>query len=87
MTKADAAVIKKSLKTALKQYRTMTATIRSKLNTLGFTVEPGRKHIKIYYGTDRSRWALIASTASDVRAGIGVATHVFRILIAPQISR
>lgn len=86
MTKSDAKIIKQSLKRILKQYRTMTAAIRIKLNALGFSMVLGGKHIKIYYGTDRSHWALIASTASDVKAGIIVATRVFRTLIVPQIS-
>lgn len=86
MTKSDAKVLKESLKKILRQYRTMTSTIKSKLNALGFSIELAGKHIKIYYKNDRSHWALIASTSSDVKAGITVATHVFRTLIVPQIS-
>lgn len=83
---SDAKIIKKELKSTLRQYRTMTATIRSKLNALGFSIQNTGKHIKIYYGNDRSHWALIASTASDVKDGIIAATRVFRLLIAPRIS-
>ncbi len=86
MTKSAAKLIKSELKRILRQYRVMTVAIRSKLNALGFSIKLAGKHIKIYYGSDRSHWALIASTASDVKAGITVATRVFKTLIVPQIS-
>ena len=85
MTKSAAMLIKSELKRILRQYRVMTFAIRSKLNALGFSIKQAGKHIKIYYGNDESHWALIASTASDVKAGITVATRVFRTLIVPQI--
>lgn len=86
MTQNDAKRLGNEVKQILKQYRTMTAAIRKKLNALGFQFKITRKHIKIYYGNNESHWALIAKTASDVNAGINTARQIFRELIIPQIS-
>lgn len=86
MTKSDAMLMKTELKRILRPYRVMTAVIKRKLNALGFSVKPAGKHIKIYYGNDKNHWVLIASTASDVKAGINTVREIFQILIVPQIS-
>lgn len=86
ITLKEAKKLEKALKQVLRQYRTMTATIKRRLNALGFQLRITRKHIKIYYQNDKSHWALIAKTASDVKAGINVSRQIFRELIAPQIS-
>lgn len=86
MTQNEAKKLENAVKRILKPYRTMTATINRRLTALGFQLKIARKHIKIYYQNDKSHWALIAKTASDVKAGINVSRQIFRELIVPQIS-
>lgn len=85
MDQSEAKFVKEELKKILKQYRVMTAAIKSKLNALGFTVQMAGKHFKIYYKDDWSHCAVISSTSSDVKAGTNVALQVFRALIAPRV--
>lgn len=86
MTQNEAKKLENAVKRILKPFRTMTATIKRRLTALGFQLKITRKHIKIYYQNDKSHWALIAKTASDVKAGINVSRQIFRELIVPQIS-
>lgn len=75
--------LKKKLKDVFRGYRTMTATIRSHLKMLGFTIQNTGKHLKVYFRNDFHHSAVIAKTASDVKAGINNAEKIYRHLVLP----
>ena len=56
------------------------STIRS-LNKLGFQVEKGRKHCRIYRGNDTSHCFFISTTASDRKTGANAASMIYRYLV------
>ena len=68
---------KQELKNALTGYRHVNAATRKRLRALGFTVEIGRKHTKIRYG---SRLRAIPTSPSDNRSGLNTALDLIRMV-------
>ena len=64
------------LKELLRGYRHMDRSIRQGLYELGFRVEVGRKHIKIYYGNNQARPFIASVSASDRRSGLNMARQL-----------
>lgn len=58
-------------------------TIRS-LNKLGFQVEKGRKHCRIYREGNTSHCFFISTTASDRKTGANAASMLYRYLVKGQ---
>lgn len=81
MTSKD---LHQTLKALLAGYRHMTASLKRRLNDLGFQVVAGRKHIKIYWRFNRSRCCVISKTASDYKAGRNMASRLYQLAIAGQ---
>ena len=67
------------LKELLRGYRHMNRAIRQGLYELGFRVEVGRKHIKIYYGNDIARPFIASVSASDRRSGLNMAQQLSNV--------
>lgn len=69
------------LKTALKGYRTLDASLKSLLESLGFEISKEGKHYKwTYYGDHR--YVITASTtASSQRTGIEIASDIDNLLL------
>lgn len=74
----------RKLKALLAGYRHMTASLKRRLNDLGFQVVAGRKHLKIYWQFNRSRCCVISKTASDYKAGRNMASKLYHLAIVGQ---
>lgn len=68
-----------TLKRLLYGYRRMTSGLRRHLTKLGFTIITGRKHLKIYWGTNWSRCCVVSKTASDCKSGKNIAAELYRM--------
>lgn len=73
MSSTDIKACKEKLKFLLRGYRHMNSSIKKGLKALGFSVEIGKKHHKIYYGTDHNHPFTISASASDNRSGLNIA--------------
>ena len=66
----------KELKTILRGYVSMEASVRARLQKFGFVIDGAGKHYNlIYYGDNRYAYT-IAKTASDGRAGINASSAI-----------
>ena len=68
------------LKALMRGYRHMTNSLKKGLKRLGFEVETGRTHHKLYYGGDRSHSFTLSVSASDARTGINMAHQLAKAL-------
>lgn len=68
MVQCDGA-LKKSLKAIFRQYKVMNHSLQHQLEALGFTVVRGRRHYRIYYKDDRSRFCCLSCTSGDRKSG------------------
>lgn len=71
---------REQLKSLLRGYRHMTNSLKKGLKRLGFEVETGRTHYKLYYGGDRSRSFTLSVSASDARTGLNMAHQLAKAL-------
>lgn len=71
---------REELKSLLRGYRHMSNGLKKGLRKLGFEVEPGRTHYKVYFGSNRSRSFTLSVSASDYRSGINLAHQMARAL-------
>ena len=72
--------IREQLKDLLRGYRHMTRSIKQGLMKLGFQVETGKTHHKVYYGDDRRYSFTMSASSSDRRAGINMAHQLAKAL-------
>lgn len=63
---------RQQLKNIFKGYRHVTRKLSQQLTQLGFHLENGKNHYKIYYGEDRHHAVSISKTSSDYRAGMRI---------------
>lgn len=67
-----------SVKILLKDYRTMSGTLRQALMDLGFTITEDGKHYRLtYYGDGRYK-TTVSKTASDHREGKNIASTIIK---------
>ena len=71
--------LKTALSNLLRSYTAMTHSLRKKLKVLGFTVENGGKHYKVYYGGETAIYCTMSKTPSDWRTGRKLAGELLRI--------
>ena len=76
----EAKAIRQQLKILFKGYRHITKKIRKGLHSLGFILENGKTHYKIYYGNEHSHAVTISKTASDWRTGLNICAQLVNIL-------
>ena len=81
MTMQEKHDFRESIKSLFRNNRCMTAKVCRQLEKLGFTIEKGRKHFKLYYGADRNHPYIVSSTPSDYRSGLNTA-----LLLASAVS-
>ena len=77
--------IREELKVILGQYRILNASIRQRLEALGFTFTKRRGHYKVYYMHEHSRFCSMSVTASDRKTGVNTALKLFRYLVIPYL--
>lgn len=82
MKKGDADDIRQQIKRIFKGYSHITKKIRQELSRLGFVLEIGKTHARIYYGIDRGHFVTISKTASDWRTGLNICRQVNALLSA-----
>lgn len=73
---------KVKLKNLLRGYKHMNNRTRQGLEELGFRIETGRTHIKIFYGDDMTHPVTASVSASDWRTGLNMAQQLATILPA-----
>lgn len=73
----NAAKFLEELKSILRGYSKITSGIRRRMKKLGFVLVEGKKHCKVYFGSDVSHPFVMAKTPSDHRAGLNVAMGLF----------
>lgn len=78
---AKAKNIHKELKVIFNGYKHLTKKINKQLANLGFTVEIGKKHIKIYYTGNSKHYVTISKTASDWRTGLNICTQLNDLIL------
>lgn len=84
-TVEDVHQIREELKVILGQYRVLTASIRIRLEAMGFTFTKRKTHYKVYYMNIPSRFCSMSVTASDKRTGILTALKFYRYLVVPYM--
>ena len=68
----------KAVKNLLKDYRTMSGTLRQALMDMGFTITEDGKHYRLtYYGDGRYK-TTVSKTASDHREGKNIASTIIK---------
>lgn len=72
---------RKELKVIFKGYKHLTKKINKQLANLGFTVEIGKTHIKIYYNGNSKHYVTISKTASDWRTGLNICTQLNALIL------
>ena len=72
--------IKRKAKQILSKYKRMDAAIEKKLKGLGFSIESGRKHYKLYYNGNKKQFAVISKSPSDVKGSRNVASIVCKMV-------
>lgn len=72
------------LKAILRGYRHMSSSLKKRLKKLGFKVEPGKSHFKVYYEGDRSHTFTMSVSASDHRSGLNMAHQLARAFRAER---
>ena len=68
--------LREELKRIFKGYKHLTNKISRQLNHLGFKIEIGKTHIKIYYKDNNSKYVTFSKTASDWRTGLNLCTQL-----------
>ena len=72
---------KDAVKKLLKDYKTMSGTLRQQLTDLGIEIKEDGKHYKfIYYGDERYK-TTVAKTGSDHRGGKNIAATIARDML------
>lgn len=71
---------RQQLKVIFKGYRHLTRKLRQQLTYLGFSLENGKTHYKIYYGEDHQHAVIISKTASDYRAGMNICRQLYNLV-------
>ncbi|MEF2945934.1 MAG: hypothetical protein U0O40_20640 [Phocaeicola dorei] len=67
-----------TIKILLRDYRTMSGTLRQALMDLGFTITEDGKHYRLtYYGDGRYK-TTVSKTASDHREGKNIASTIIK---------
>lgn len=61
--------LKESLKSIFRGYTVMNRGLQHQLEALGFTVVRGKRHYRIYYQNDFTRFCCLSCTAGDRKAG------------------
>ncbi|WP_298588916.1 hypothetical protein [uncultured Selenomonas sp.] len=82
MARKNAENIRQQLKRTFKGYTRITRKIRQELSGMGFVLEIGKTHAKVYYGVDRSHFVTISKTASDWRTGLNICSQINALLSA-----
>ena len=70
------------LKNIFKGYRHLTRKLNRRLAQLGFKLENGKTHYKIYYGEDHQHAVIISKTSSDYRAGMNICRQLYTLVPA-----
>lgn len=70
------------LKNMFKGYRHLTRKLNRQLAQLGFKLENGKTHYKIYYGEDRQHAVIISKTSSDYRVGMNICRQLYTLVPA-----
>lgn len=73
--------LRQSLKVILRQYKVMNAGIRRQLEALGFTVEKGKRHYRLYYKDDRKHFCCLSASSSDRRSGANAVSIICNQLL------
>lgn len=73
--------IREELKVIFKGYKHLTKKINKQLAHLGFNVEIGKTHIKIYYKNNNKHYVTISKTASDWRTGLNICTQLNALIL------
>lgn len=61
--------LRQALKVVLRQYKVMNTGVRRQLEALGFRVEKGKRHYRLYYKNDTKHYCCLSASSSDWRAG------------------
>lgn len=75
---------RQQLKTIFKGYRHVTRKLIQQLTQLGFHLENGKHHYKIYYGDDHHHAVSISKTSSDYRAGMRICHDLCTLIPTPD---
>ena len=67
------------LKKLFRDYHMMTTSIRQGLNHLGFSVEGGKTHYKVFF-KDNPHPIVISKTASDCRSGLNFVRYAMTVV-------
>ena len=70
------------LKNMFKGYRHLTRKLNRQLAQLGFKLETGKTHYKIYYGEDHQHAVIISKTSSDYRVGMNICRQLYTLVPA-----
>ncbi|WP_302359324.1 hypothetical protein [uncultured Mitsuokella sp.] len=65
-----------------KGYRHLTRKLNRQLAQLGFKLENGKTHYKIYYGEDHQHAVIISKTSSDYRVGMNICRQLYTLVPA-----
>lgn len=76
----DGEAIREQIKSLLRDYRSMSAKIRSTLEELGFEISDDGKHIKIVFQGDDRYTFTMPKSGSDYRGGLNLASDISRLL-------
>lgn len=71
--------LKEELKSLFRGYKHFTKKICHRLEELGFHMEAGKTHVKIYYGQCRSKFVTSSKTPSDHRAGLNLCSQLWAL--------
>ena len=69
------------LKSTLKGYKNVSATMKKLFAELGFVVTEEGKHYKLTYYGDGRYWTTVAKTPSDNRTGMNQAMHIIKHML------
>lgn len=69
------------LKSTLKGYKNVSATMKKLFADLGFVVTEEGKHYKLTYYGDGRYWTTVAKTPSDNRTGMNQAMHIIKHML------
>ena len=72
---------KEDLKKLLKGYSTLTGSLRSGLEELGFSITGDGKHYKLIYQNDNRYSATMSKTSSDIRAGNNLSAQISKDIL------
>ena len=70
------------LKNMFKGYRHLTRKLNRQLAQLGFKLENGKTHYKIYDGEDHQHAVIISKTSSDYRVGMNICRQLYTLVPA-----